>query len=186
MGIRAGKVKQVILPSTVKRIGDNAFDNCAALESINLPEGLTYLGAYAFQYCTSLTEISFPSTLKEIGNSAFRNCSRLESATFSEGLVEICGSAFSGCRNLLSVELPESLKFIRDHAFSFCGLEEVRLGENLREINSGAFKDCSYLKTITYNGTEEQWNDIRKCTEDTWFVRPWDQGTDNYELVFLK
>ena len=48
------------------QIEDQAFQCCTSLESINLPETLTYLGD-AFSYCTSLTAITLPSSLTTLG-----------------------------------------------------------------------------------------------------------------------
>ena len=43
------------------------------LSSVTLPNGLTTIGSYSFQYCTALKSITFPDTLTEIGTSAFAN-----------------------------------------------------------------------------------------------------------------
>lgn len=60
----------VTLPSTIRRIGDKAF-NYQSFSSINLPEGLVYIGANAFEVNRNLHSIVIPSTVEEIGNEAF-------------------------------------------------------------------------------------------------------------------
>ena len=56
-------------PSLV--IGTSAFQNCTALESINLPETLHTLQTYAFSGCTSLTHVVIPKNTQKIANAVF-------------------------------------------------------------------------------------------------------------------
>lgn len=63
----------------------------------------SYIGAYAFQSCSSLTKVSFPACTS-IGFSAFTGCISL-----SEAIFPVCRtigqSAFRNCYNLLSFNL---------------------------------------------------------------------------------
>ena len=49
-------ITEVVLPSTLKRIGKSAFQECVNLESISFPEGLEEIGECAFCNCLSLCE----------------------------------------------------------------------------------------------------------------------------------
>lgn len=60
----------VVLPKTIKRIDDRAF-NYQSFSTINLPEGLTYIGKNAFEVNRNLHSIVIPSTCTEIGTEAF-------------------------------------------------------------------------------------------------------------------
>lgn len=53
------KLKKVVLPSSIKKIGKEAFDYCKKLKDIVLPSSLLSIGESAFSYCCSLEEISF-------------------------------------------------------------------------------------------------------------------------------
>jgi hypothetical protein len=55
----------------LKEIGDFAFMECIALESVAFPAGIISIGSNAFNNCTMLTTIKFPATLRSIGASAF-------------------------------------------------------------------------------------------------------------------
>lgn len=72
--------KNVILPSTVKSIGTDAFRNCTGLSSISFSDVET-IGQSAFNGCVSLTQLTLPSTVKNIGIWAFQNCEKLKSLT---------------------------------------------------------------------------------------------------------
>lgn len=65
------------IPNTVTSIGDDAFENCALLTSIDIPNGVTNIGDNAFAYCTSLTSITIPGSVTSIGHWAFNGCNDL-------------------------------------------------------------------------------------------------------------
>ena len=70
-GINPSKLETVFLPSTLKIIGDQAFERCYQLNSINLPDGLISIGWEAFYYCEKLERLVIPDSVTEIGMDAF-------------------------------------------------------------------------------------------------------------------
>ena len=72
-------IKTVKIQNGVTSIGDYAFDNCTSLTSIEIPSGVTSIGDEAFAYCTNLTSIEIPSGVTSIENYAFSNCTSLNS-----------------------------------------------------------------------------------------------------------
>ncbi len=50
---------------------------CSALNSVNIPNSVTWIGYYTFQGCKGLTSITIPNSVKRIGNNAFAGCSDL-------------------------------------------------------------------------------------------------------------
>lgn len=52
------EVVEVVLPDLVERIEDNAFESCIALQKINLPESIKYLGNGVFYGCQEITTVS--------------------------------------------------------------------------------------------------------------------------------
>jgi len=65
---------EVQLPSSLRKIGDNAFYRCEGLEEIVIPEGVTELGDRAFRGCTMLRKVTLPRSLKTIPWYAFFEC----------------------------------------------------------------------------------------------------------------
>lgn len=63
-------LSKVVLPSTLETIGDSAFASCTSLASIEIPDGVTYIGDGAF-WRTALTEVTIPGNVTYIGSGAF-------------------------------------------------------------------------------------------------------------------
>ena len=70
-------VEEVVLPESVKKIGDYAFSEIAALKEINLPDSITEIGTEAFRKCSGLTNIKLPEGLTALGGRAFAECENL-------------------------------------------------------------------------------------------------------------
>ena len=65
------------IPNGITGIGDYAFINCSSLTEIDIPDGVTSIGGLTFSWCSSLTEITIPESVTSIGNSAFSACRNL-------------------------------------------------------------------------------------------------------------
>lgn len=71
------------IPEGTKEIGWSAIRGCKSLESITIPNGVTYIGMYAF-YDTSVTNFTIPSTVTEIADDAFSGLDNLVSINVEE------------------------------------------------------------------------------------------------------
>ena len=72
--------KDVVIPENIKSIGNDAFYK-TDIESISFPEGLTVIGARAFDKCEKLKVLNLPESIEKIYYSAFSNCISLEDIT---------------------------------------------------------------------------------------------------------
>lgn len=118
------------------------FQNCTALKSINLPEGINTIPTYAFNGCSVLESVTIPSTVTTIGNYAFDGCAALSNidAKATENWTTIGSWAFNGCSAFNGSFDLSGVKSIDTSAFLNCGITGVTLGENLTTLNSSAFK----------------------------------------------
>ncbi len=117
------------------------------IKCVVIRDSVTSIGNYAFQYCTSLTSVTFSSSLKTIGEGAFWECASLESIVIPDS-VSIGGSAFCRCFSLRSVTLPEHLPSLGRQAFSLCeSLDSIRIPNTIKAIY-GVFAGCTSLRYV--------------------------------------
>lgn len=166
-------VTALIVPASVKEIGQYAFYELENLKSVTLNEGLETIGNAAFDNCYKLPSVVMPSTVKTIGWDAFEDCESLESVTLNEGLeyigeyafawsgvkeitvpasvTELPDDVFFGCTKLASVTLKEGLEAIGDYAFWGCtpALTSIEIPGSVETIGRYAFAGCKRLETLT-------------------------------------
>lgn len=107
---RCDSLRSVRLPKNLDRLGstyssDNStrpFEDCASLESIDIPAGVRQLPFYSFSGCRRLREVILHEGLERIGQYAFGDCDSLRTITLPSTLVQADG-AFGGCDNLYEV-----------------------------------------------------------------------------------
>lgn len=87
----------------VTSIGQNAFQGCDGLTSLELSDNLTSISNYAFKECTGLTSIEIPDSVTTIGYESFRDCDSVESITIGSGVTLIENKAFYSCNNLRTI-----------------------------------------------------------------------------------
>lgn len=71
------QIKNVIIPSSVKKIGSESFFQCYNLEEVNLPEGLERIEWRALCGCHKIKTIVVPSSVTFIDGGAFNNMGRI-------------------------------------------------------------------------------------------------------------
>lgn len=114
------------------------------IKYIELPNGLTSIGNYAFQNCTALMSIIIPESVVNIGEYAFSGCSNITECNLPKGLTKISSYMFSYCHNLQSITIPNQVVYIEDHAFVVCSkLKTVTIGNKVTNIGLDAFKNCA-------------------------------------------
>lgn len=104
-------------------IAANAFANCDSLESVTLPNGLTFVEEAAFYGCKNLKQVSGTGNMvgscnrqyvnhPGISAFAFADCPQLEGLSVS-GMTPFNATDVVGCPNMKKVELSDSLLALR-------------------------------------------------------------------------
>ena len=165
-------IDKVVIPKSVKVIGEDAFFACSSLKELTFESGSgVEIGEYAF-CITGLTKVTFPADgnivigpfafatsrhldtidlngVVQIGPYAFE-ASTLKSVTTGSKLKTIAESAFRGCDFLTSVTLKSVTK-IEYAAFSYCAkLETVSFPAKLDCIDLYAFLDTKWLNSKAF------------------------------------
>ena len=112
-------VTKLVIPEGVTSIGNYAFDGCTSLTSITIPDSVTSIGQYAFRNCTANVVWGDAPAITTLGQYAFYGYSG-PSITIPDSVTSIGGSAFYGCTGLTSITIPDSVTSIGDRAFQNC------------------------------------------------------------------
>lgn len=125
------------VPSTVTRIGDEAFFGADGLTAVKIPAGVTTIGDLGFYGCDSLTQVSLPAALTTIGSNAF---------------------AYSG---LTAIAIPNSVTSIGNHGFANCySLASATISASVTSLGLGVFASCGSLTALAVSP-----NNIVYCSE---------------------
>ena len=120
-----------------------------SVKHIEISEGVTSIGNYAFGDCTALTSITIPNSVTSIGDAAFYKCKLFPSITISDKVTSIGGWAFGECKALTSVTIGNGIKSIGNAAFYNCSLlDSIIIPENVTSVGEQAFYGCSGLQHI--------------------------------------
>ena len=149
-GVSSLPLLTIQLPQGVTGLGEYAFNNCTKLTSITLPDKVASIGNHAFHGCIFLTSITLPAGVTSIEEYTFYGCTSLESITLPEGVTTIGSFAFASCKVLESIDLPDKVTSIENSAFSNCyALTSITLPEGVTSIKRYAFNNCTSLESIT-------------------------------------
>ena len=168
--------------SRLRRIEDHAFYSCTMLAELRLPEGLTYIGPWAFAWDRILgqedTTLGLPSSLQTISTGAFAFVNHhknlnipanvtsigdyafmcdyyMNNLTFSPGdkKLTIGKAAFFGDNHMKSVDLSNRVAQIDKCAFAGCEmLEEAYFGDKIDTIQGRAFTSLDNAMKIAVEG----------------------------------
>ena len=168
--------------SRLRRIEDHAFYSCTMLAELRLPNGLTYIGPWAFAWDRILgqedTTLGLPSSLQTIGTGAFAFVNHhknlnipanvtsigdyafmcdyyMNNLTFSPGdkPLTIGKAAFFGDNHMKTVDLSNRVAQIDKCAFAGCEmLEEVYFGDKIDTIQGRAFTSLDNAMKILVEG----------------------------------
>lgn len=151
----------VVLPSSLRILGDSAFFNCTALKSLTLNEGLEEIGSNAVRK-TSIETLQLPSTYNPSKGDFvyFWNSDKLTSLTVAEGnpyvkatdgmLYSKDGKTLIGVpAGKTTVSIADKVETIGKAAFFMWQGSSVELPGNVSKIEVIAFSYCDNLSTLS-------------------------------------
>ncbi|MBR6967568.1 MAG: leucine-rich repeat protein [Ruminococcus sp.] len=162
-------LRSVVIPDSVKKIGDAAFMESEALESVTLPDDVE-IGAIVFRgtkWANDLLEkdgciinndtlidgsgmkgdVVIPEGIRTIAPFAFQYDDDMTSVSIPDTVTTIGKGAFSCCNGLTSVVIPDSVSEIPPVCFYQCsGLEEVKLPEEINGWGFDAFTGTPWME----------------------------------------
>lgn len=180
----------LVLPASVEKIGECAFQICKNIPSVTFPEGLKTIGVAAFRGCTGLTQVSLPEGLTEIKGHVFWDCTGLTQVTLggNGAMTFMEDYSFYNCHNLHTVYFRGTLEdwmncsFYREFsnpcfagADLYCdGVLVEHLEIEKRTSINFQFQSVRSLKSITFkdNVLTNISNAFKNCTGLTQVTLP--------------
>lgn len=168
-------MKEITLNSNLKKIGENAFNNCTNLTSLTIPASVNDIATSFVNGCTSLATL-----MVEAGNTVYQTINKITYAKVivkengetketkavfrvpqafeiendgklelpsEEGVTRIGTNAFEGVKKLKELSLPDNITTMADECFKGSGLETFHVPQHLTEEGFGLapFSECSSL-----------------------------------------
>ena len=154
---------QIVLPPTLRRIGNRAFMSCGKLQEIDLPAKVESIGLWAFNNCWSLKRVNLANcAVLDRGGGVFSFCPNLVEYKTAAGnnIFFRQGALYARAeKKLLAVppsdrnfKMPPNLKEIGDFALTGSQLESVTVPASVERIGEGAFLQCARLSRLVFDG----------------------------------
>ncbi len=128
------------------------------LDTVTIESGVTNIGDFAFQGCTSLESVTLPNSITVIGVSTFDGCTSLSVFNIPDGTAAIGESAFRNCTGLRGLSLPINLNAVSSNAYP-------------------AFEGCSYIEHMTFTMGTGIWHTYNQSSslseKDCYLYTPW-------------
>ena len=158
--IHCEKLYTITIPEGIEHIGQSAFWGCTALKHVEIPSSLVSFDGYShFAFCTSLDSLFIPQNVNHIPSDIFSGCISLERIVVDKrnkyyDSRENCNAIvytanneiIAGCKKTTIVE---GIKSISASSFYKTGLTSIHIPSSIEHIDSTAFRENEYCKTIT-------------------------------------
>lgn len=173
------RITYIVLPASVKKIEEGAFENCENLTEIVVPDGVTHIRKKTFKGCRKLSKVIIPDSVTVIEQEAFRGCPLKELHVAANTKVDTSGhesgiefdSAGRWRNAVKETYFPKDCKIIRrtstkqSQGHNLCSLSEdgktliavpdksitkCVIPPGVRYIGKGAFQGCQNLREVIF------------------------------------
>ena len=160
-------LQTVTFNEALQSIGTGAFYRCRGLQTLKFNDALQSIGTSAFHYCDGLKTVKFNDALQIIGKNAFNGCNGLTAAVIPGDVTVIGDNAFAstnvhdltfayGAKPIEvasnAFNIPTSLSWdrpIESLTLDVSSLQNLTIGNSVKEIPSGKFKGVTDLSNLT-------------------------------------
>lgn len=190
VSMQQNKSVNFVLSGNINRIGKFAFFGCSKLNvtngSLAIPSSVKTIDNYAFEDCTTVTNIHLIGSIEHISPSAFNGCTSLSTIYIQLGTgtggvhdnyyIPPYYENYKGYElyTRLQTELvrimpghkaneytvPDTTEKIGNYAFNSCSFEKITLGAGIKEIGNSVFGDCNSLLNIEVSAANQYYKSV--------------------------
>lgn len=137
------------IPESVSKVDDYAFNYSTKLNSIDLGTSLATIGEFGFANSTSIRTLTIPDSVTNIGRSAFYHNDGLESVTVGSGVTHLNPYTFAYNANTRNIDLGTGVKSIGDYVFQYnSSLVEITFPEQVESLGDFVLSNNERLSVI--------------------------------------
>lgn len=157
------KLTTVLLPDTIERIHEQAFEGCTNLDNVELPDICDTIARNAFACCRNLKNIK--SKASYIQDKAFSECFQLQEFDFT--FVNDVGSYAFKDTGFVELHIPGNVRNLGNKQFSFCRrLKTVVIDEGTVKIGEYCFYKPS-PNDYSLNAKYRHYRDVERLQDIT-------------------
>lgn len=149
------EITSIVFPSSVKLVGESAFENCTGLTSVTFLNNSTSTSVGENVSSTTQSTLGGEDDAVIIGDKAFKGCVNLTSIILPDNIESLSNSAFIDCSNLITVAIPGDLATVGSNVFNqSTAIEEVKfIGSKINANVASLFRPCINLSKIVIGNT---------------------------------
>ena len=121
--------QELILPESLKSIGNSAFRTMSSLKGIVIPNAVTEMGIYAFAENVAMKSAQLSTSCPWLKEGLFADCDSLEAIVIPPVVTKMDTKMFRNCKSLATVTFEG-------------GAELLEIGYGASQTNYGLFRDC--------------------------------------------
>ncbi len=144
-------LEKVVIPKTVKNIGDGAFENSA------IKEFVTDAGGY-FNVIDTVLYADDDTTLF-----CYPPARDLEEEIYLDSSIKTLHTKAFAYTNIKRMYLNEGLEDINGYAFSHSAIEYISISSTVKRIGQAPFSECVALKNISVHENNAFFQDVNDC-----------------------
>lgn len=185
-------IKKIIIPDTIRTIGNQVFNSIPSLTTITIPKNVSSIGLYVWAGSDKLATINViaANPYFSSANGILYNKAKTEIVAYPPGkkanyagiasLTKIGDFAFYYAKQIEKVSIPKSVKSIGEGAFAYSTIKEIYFMGDQPEFGSNCFYNLNV--TVYYPKGNTKWKVANLDTYKAKEVR-WVQWTPSSNVV---